>query len=283
MKAVFQLEEGFNIGNGTSEQNGALVNNGTNSTFGRQVFVGLSDNIYGTLTIGRQNTLGYDTLMATDVYSIANNIALAGYQSTLSGLRWNNSVKYTNQLDGFNFGVQYASGNQVGSTTNDSAYSLNAGYNAKNWLVQAVYQKANDTSDGTLGSLSGQKQEFWSIGGKYLFNEGTSLFGQYVHNNFDVSNQTNEIITLGVAQQLTSAITLKGSATYDSQINVNDGHRETYSALVDYSFSKRTDVYAAIDYNKLDGLYSNSSYTLNTATNPNNSSTGVSFGLRHTF
>lgn len=69
LKAVFQLESGFNIGDGTAAQNGA--------TFSRNATVGLSDAKLGTLTIGRQNNLAYDTLIATDVYGVANNVAVA--------------------------------------------------------------------------------------------------------------------------------------------------------------------------------------------------------------
>lgn len=275
LKAVFQLESGFNIGNGTSAQNGAL--------FSRIATVGLSDATYGTLTVGRQNTLAYDTIIATDVYGVANNIALAGYQSTLSGFRWDNSLKYTNSYNGFNFGAEVSSGNQAGSDSKNSGYGLNAGYTGSNWKVQGVYQLAHDTKDATLGTLAGQKQEFWGLGGKYELSDKTALFGQYVHSKFNQTNQVNQIVTLGVSQKLAGNWSVKGAATYDKQENVGEGNRQTYSAVLDYAFSKRTDVYAAVDYNRFGGGYSNAAYTLNTATNPNTNSTGLSVGLRHAF
>lgn len=275
LKAVFQLESGFNINNGSSAQNGAL--------FSRIATVGLSDATYGTLTVGRQNTLAYDTVIATDVYGEANNIALAGYQSTLTGFRWDNSVKYVNKYNGFNYGAQYSSGNQAGSNSKNSGYALNGGYTGSNWSLQAVYQLGHDTKDATLGTLDGQKQEFWGVGGKYALSEKTGLFGQYVHSKFDQTNQTNQIVTLGVSQKLAGNWSVKGAATYDKQENVGEGSRQTYSAVLDYAFSKRTDVYAAIDYNKLGSGYSNAAYTLNSATNGNTNSTGLSVGLRHAF
>lgn len=275
LKAVFQLESGFNIDDGTAAQNGA--------TFSRNATVGLSDSTLGTLTVGRQNNLGYDTLIATDVYGVANNVAVAGYQSVLSGFRWNNSLKYTNEYQGFNFGAQVASGNTVGSDSTNSGYSLAAGYKASNWAVQGVYQKAHDTKDGELGSLAGQDQDFWALGGKYAFNDQTSVYGQYVHSKFNTSEQVNQIYTVGVAQKLSGNWSVKAAATYDKQENVNEGNRQTYSAIVDYAFSKRTDVYAAVDYNKLGSGYSNASYSLNSATNGNSNSTGLTFGLSHQF
>ena len=52
-KAIFVLENGFNVMTGTASQSGRL--------FGRQSYVGLSSNDKGTLTLGRQ----YDCLLYT--------------------------------------------------------------------------------------------------------------------------------------------------------------------------------------------------------------------------
>jgi predicted porin len=46
LKAVFDLENGFNVNSGKLNQGGA--------EFGRQAFVGLSSTQYGTFTMGRQ-------------------------------------------------------------------------------------------------------------------------------------------------------------------------------------------------------------------------------------
>jgi outer membrane protein OmpU len=46
LKAIFQLENGFTLGTGQLRNNGAL--------FGRQAFVGLASDHYGTLTMGNQ-------------------------------------------------------------------------------------------------------------------------------------------------------------------------------------------------------------------------------------
>lgn len=275
LKAVFQLESGFNINNGTAAQNGAL--------FSRIATVGLSDKTLGTLTVGRQNTLAYDTIIATDVYNVSNNGALQGYQAALTGLRWDNSVRYTNTYNNFNIGAEYSSGNQATSTHKNSGFAVNGGYTGSNWSVQGVYQVARDTKDATLGSLAGQNQDFWAVGGKYAVAEKTTVFAQYAHNKFDQTHQSNQIVTLGVAQKLAGNWSIKGATTYDKQENVAEGHRQTYSAILDYAFSKRTDVYAAVDYNKLSGGYSNVAYNLNTATNPYTNATGLSVGLRHAF
>src|ERR1700730_17179701 len=51
LKAIFVLENGFNVQNGKLGQNSRM--------FGRQAFVGLSSSQFGTVTLGRQ----YDSLV----------------------------------------------------------------------------------------------------------------------------------------------------------------------------------------------------------------------------
>lgn len=275
LKAIFQVESGFNIGNGSSAQDGNL--------FGRVATVGLTDATYGTITVGRQNTLAYDALISTDVYAGTENTVLGGYQTLLTGVRWDSSVKYTNKYNGFNYGAEVSSGNQVGSNKKNSGYGLNAGYTGSKWALQGVYQVGYDTKDAILGTLEGQKQNLWTLGGKVAVAEKTDLFANYVHSKFDQTNQVNKIVTVGISQKLAGNWSIKGAATYDKQDNVSEGSRQTYSTVVDYAFSKRTDLYAALDYNKLSSGYSNVAYNLNTATNNNTNSTGVTVGLRHSF
>jgi predicted porin len=57
LKAVFQLENGFSVANGTLQQGGRL--------FGRQAFVGLQTP-YGTVTLGRQRIPIYDYFLYLD-------------------------------------------------------------------------------------------------------------------------------------------------------------------------------------------------------------------------
>ncbi|MGF6919449.1 porin [Paraburkholderia sp. 40] len=56
LHAIFTLESGFSITNGSLSQGGRM--------FGRQAFVGLSSDRIGTITVGRQYDLGAATLCA---------------------------------------------------------------------------------------------------------------------------------------------------------------------------------------------------------------------------
>ncbi|WP_143281835.1 porin, partial [Caballeronia humi] len=99
LKAIFRLENGFDVTNGRLGQGGLM--------FGRQAYVGLS-NPYGTLTFGRQ----YDSLIDFgSQYSVSNQ--WGGYISAHPGdldnfnysFRSNNAVKFTSaNYAGFSFG-----------------------------------------------------------------------------------------------------------------------------------------------------------------------------------
>lgn len=277
LKAVFQVESGFDIGTG---RNSAQFGREDDRTFGRTALVGLSHAKYGTLTVGRQNTLGYDFDIATDAYGVANHVAIAGYQAVLAGYRWDNSVKYVNSFNGFNVGAQVKSGNASGSTSTNSAYALAGGYKTGALNVQAVYQQSNLDDNEVFGF--DEKQKLAALGATYDFGR-TKVFGQYFRNKYETLEQVNDIYVAGVSYELTPRVTVKGSYAYDKQKNVNDGHRNTFSTLVSYNFSKRTDVYAEVDYNKLSGQYNNAVYDFNSALNANSNTTGVTLGLRHAF
>ncbi|AFK61531.1 outer membrane porin protein [Advenella kashmirensis WT001] len=61
--AIFQLESGFDLGNGRSAQGGRL--------FGRHAYVGLTGANWGTLTLGRQLNVAADTVSSLNPFGVA--------------------------------------------------------------------------------------------------------------------------------------------------------------------------------------------------------------------
>jgi general bacterial porin, GBP family len=112
---VFQLENGFNVETGGLKQGGRM--------FGRQAWVGLSSNQYGTLTLGRQyNSLqvfvaplqvgGSTTLTAYSKHPLDNDNINNTY-------RTDNAVKYsTLNYAGFQAEAMYA-------FSNSSSFAVN--------------------------------------------------------------------------------------------------------------------------------------------------------------
>lgn len=98
LKAVFVLENGFNVDTGTVAQGGVF--------FGRQSFVGLSSTTWGSITLGRQ----YDFLYAGSPLPLDVGALLIGGLAGASGgagtavdnhsggVRYDNSVKWLGKL-----------------------------------------------------------------------------------------------------------------------------------------------------------------------------------------
>ncbi len=93
-KAVFVLENGFNVMTGTASQSGRL--------FGRQSYVGLSSNDKGTLTLGRQYEAVKDLLGPVVIAS--NGVHIGDNDNGYNNLRVQNAHKLTEAL---NLGASY--------------------------------------------------------------------------------------------------------------------------------------------------------------------------------
>ncbi|MCM3181278.1 porin, partial [Cytobacillus horneckiae] len=123
LSALFQLENGFNIGTGALGQG--------QREFGRKAVVGLASSTYGTVTLGRQ----YDPIIDL-VQGLTEDNYFGGVFATPgdldnydNSLRVSNSVKYTSPLiSGFQFAALYGFGGVAGATGSGRTYSFGASY-----------------------------------------------------------------------------------------------------------------------------------------------------------
>ena len=274
LKAIFTLENGFSIANGTLGQQGR--------EFGRQAFVGLSSNQFGTVTLGRQ----YDS-----VVDYLGPLALTGTQyggtqfahpfdndNLDNSFRINNSVKYQSaNYAGFKFGALYGFSNQADGFANNRSYSVGASYNYGPLNIAAAYlQLNNNITAGAINNANGavagdntfnaglqrtfgaglnyafgpatvgfvftqtKLEDAASINGATVGNTGNIAIGNYARfNNYEVNAH----------YALTPALSLAGAYTYtDARL---DGEKPTFhqfSLQTAYSLSKRTDVYLQGEY-----------------------------------
>ena len=281
LKAIFTLENGFGINDGTLKQGGRL--------FGRQAFVGLSSNDFGSVTLGRQ----YDSMV-----DYVGPLALTGTQyggtqfahpfdndNLNNSFRLNNSVKYTSPLfAGLRAGAVYSFSNDTNFATN-RAYSFGASYNYGPLKAGAAYMQLNGTQSGTSAATAGaldqaesgavgqdktlfgatgfqlgaSTQRVFGGGATYAF--GPAIIGfvytqsqffdainsrasTYKFNNYEVNAKYN----------LTPALSLAANYTYTDGSMTNPGTAATdpkwsqINLQTDYALSKRTDIY-------LEGLY----------------------------
>ncbi|CAB3794608.1 hypothetical protein LMG27177_03678 [Paraburkholderia fynbosensis] len=147
LKAVFQLESGFDPGTGKLNQGGR--------EFGRQAFVGLTSDKYGTVTLGRQ----YDPLVDM-VQGITGDNFFGGIFATPgdvdnydNSLRTSNAVKYVSPTyAGFQVEGLYGFSNGAGTTGQGHTWSGAATYNNGPVSLAAGYFYANNpTANRTTG------------------------------------------------------------------------------------------------------------------------------------
>jgi len=101
LKAIFHLEQGFSLKTGTQKNHYA---------FSRKAILGLQSDTWGTLTAGRQKTLGSDFLSI----DTTKGMGKSKYAFGASGVRTDKLVKYlTPNWNGFSAGLGYATNGNV--------------------------------------------------------------------------------------------------------------------------------------------------------------------------
>lgn len=140
---------------------------------------------------------------------------------------------------------------------------------------------------GAVPASQASKQTVWGIGGTYKAGRGQYYLG-YTNSRLDVANYHNDVVYVGTRYNLNDALQFIGTLHYDWLKHATDsGKRLTTAAMLDYSFSKRTDVYVEVDYTHLNGawiaLNVNPNFSNPGNTFGNNSRLGVMTGIRHKF
>lgn len=116
--------------------------------FSRQIFAGLNSPDYGTLTLGRQNTLLLDNIIKYDPMGGSYAFSIIGLSGTTAGMgdtedaRLDNSVKYFYKSDVFHAGAMY----QFGKTDSSpgEAWQGNAGFDYAGFSVDGVFGHKKD-------------------------------------------------------------------------------------------------------------------------------------------
>lgn len=283
-RAIFTLENGFNINNGTLGQGSRL--------FGRQAFVGLQNDRYGSVTLGRQ----YDSLVDYLAPLTLNGTGFGGWiaahpydnDNTNNSLRVNNSIKYSSiNYNGLTAGALYGFSNKAGNFANNRAYSAGVNYANGPLTVAAAYLE-RDNAGSTLNTggaidpssdanFAATRQRVFGAGVNYALGQATLGF-VYTHTQLQgltgISwNSTSTSVAntglnfdnfeLNAKYFLTPAFSLAGEYVYTMASESSTGAKpkfHTVSVQADYRLSKRTDVYLAGSYQRVSdnagtGLY----------------------------
>lgn len=315
LSAIFQLENGFNIGT-SQPANGRRL-------FGRQAFMGLASEAFGTVTLGRQ----YDPIV-TYVAPIGPGAFTSGvtvHPGDLDNLhgqsRENNAIAYKSpSISGFRFGALYGFGDQPGSMKHRSTWSLGGQYADGPLAIGVAYLEANNVDGANHGAWSGAYDGTFSssvtegfasskniriIAAASTYKTGLATLGvsygntQYSPGSFSVfsSRQTFNAFGLNVAYQETPALRVGlgyGYARGNAIRGASASQYHTFSAAVFYSLSKRIALYAVAGYQAVSGTVLdpfgnlvNATATVGDIANGRSSAdrtqTAMRVGMRHIF
>lgn len=300
MAALFTLEMGLNLGNGQSEQQGQL--------FGRQAFVGLQDKKLGTVTLGRQYGVGFDFLGTFDPLS-TGNLAENAWQLSVTGIRFDNTLKYTNTWGPVTAEFQYSFGQQPGSNKEGSTYGLGLTYANGPLNIGGFGQESRD-ADSNKARVAGIGAT-WNIQPATLYlnyvasrrdagfttspagGGGPLANTSFINNTGNALRREDNVVTAGVTYQASNNMNYILGGMTDSVKNENSagqkGRLWSVYAIADYALSKRTDLYVQVDYTKVrdgevDGLGTNTLMQASGAgLGGKTSRTGVALGFRTKF
>jgi len=319
LHAVFKLEQGFNLNNGSQAFPG--------DAFGSQAWVGLQSDKYGTVSLGRQFDVLNDLLgpLTAASNTWGGNLAAHPFENdnlAADSVVVNNSVKYVSPtIDGITGEAMYSFSNKAGGFADNRAYGFSASYSQGPVNLAAGYLQFDNPGGGVAGTnpngaiskgdgsanFIAERQRIWGAGGNYTFGPATVGF---VWSHTQIGNMAG-VVSLGLGgylplggnlrldnyevnakYALTPAWSVSGAYTFtdgrysDGAASASPGWN-TVMLQTDYSLSKRTDLY-------LEGVYQNvhgapagtvlANAMINTLS-PSSTSTqvAVTVGMRHAF
>lgn len=283
LHAIFRLENRFNLGNGQFQNSG--------EEFGRQAYVGLQSDQYGTVTLGKQFDSMVDYLAPLSMIGEDGGNNMAAHPLDNDNLDHSfsisNAVKYQSaNYGGFRFGGLYGFSNSAGQFSQNRAWSAGASYNWGPLNAAASYLQLNSSGGGvtgvntTGGAVSSSNEARFIAGTQRTFGGGLNYsFGPatvgfvYTHTKLDNLGSVNvdgtyqsvsanslrlDNYEVNGKYALTPALALKASYTFtNGKLGTATGDSSpkyhTVALMADYGLSKRTDVYVEGAFQKTSG------------------------------
>jgi predicted porin len=280
LKAVFQLEQGFNVDDGTFHQ--------STRQFSRQAYVGLQG-AFGTVSLGRQYApgyfAGYDAALSSNVSPqsiFSNNAGLSITPN--SGARWNNSIAYNGSFSGLGIKAIYSANDTeaaIDTPAIDDKWGVGVDYANGPFKVGAVFQFLHQANDN---------QREWYIGGGYDFGflevDASYQAGRGVDYSVpagSVADQAVRLWNVGVIVPVGAAGKVHVDYGRFSNKDTDDLDARGWTLMYTHALSKRTTGYVA--YNRLynDDFAANGAGQVSSLGQSGEQSSLFTVGMRHTF
>ncbi|MDC8784388.1 porin [Roseateles koreensis] len=299
MNAVFTLEMGLAPDQGTLGQGGRA--------FGRQAFVGLSGG-WGAVTLGRQYTMLYWSLMDADI--LGPSVFSAGsLDAYLPNARHDNALVYRGRFGGLSVGASYSLGrdtvnagpspvgtNCPGESTDTKAcraWSAMVKYDSDSWGAALAYDTGNGRTvgaapDAIFGGLtsSSKSDSRLTINGYAKLGEvklGAGVIRRT--NDGDAIKPKSDLWFVGASYPVNTSLSAEAAYMGLRYTNVSQRDSSILAARLVYKLSMRTAVYGQVGAINNDALAAVSVSGGAPGSNPvaGASQTGLSLGVRHSF
>jgi predicted porin len=257
LNAHFQLESGFKSSTGE-------LDNTNNVLFNRTAAIGLGGE-WGSVDLGRQYTIGFRTEKFLDPFdhnytgivplssgagtTLPTAAKTAGLSaSSSSGTRFNNDIQYTGTFDGLTVRAEYAPGEVAGDASKGTARAVGFSY-AKGMLLAAGAYTQKQTTTGF-------DNHAFVVGGGVKIQAFTAKAGlsRERQETASVGTYQNETRFAGVNVEVNKPLELTAAfyrSDYDSR--AGGGRRDLTMVGAAYHFTKQTNLYAEVDFNRYDG------------------------------
>ncbi|MFM0715696.1 porin [Paraburkholderia strydomiana] len=293
--AIFRLENGFDVTDGSLGQGGLL--------FGRQAYVGLANDRWGQLTMGRQyeSMVDYVAQLTAADWSVYMEHP-GDMDLTNRGVRVNNAVRYQNSYGGFTGSAMYSFGGVAGSFGENSMWSVGGSYAQGPLYVGfgATYaRQPGNLSPGTfwkdtnsaVGAYALAAHSFLTAGGGASYKFGAlkasaNITSTSYKQGFEGQNVHFMNYEVNGLYSFTPALSAGLGVTYtDGTVEANDSDPRylQYNAIAQYALSKSTQVYAFATYQHAmtAGLVAQVTQFVSASSTQNQAAAGI--GLRHAF
>ena len=275
LAAIFKLESEYLIATGEMDTPGVIFN--------RDAWVGLRSNDFGQFTLGRQNTLPRDfAQIYGDPYGSNLGLGEGGftnnnnfkqiifYAGSATGTRYDNGLVWKKVFgNGVVAGLGYQLGEVAGSFSKNTSKAAAIGYNGTDFLVSGFINEAN---------VNNLIHKSYSVGGSYLL-PTVRINAGYFHYTADqgtLGGRTDNAYTVSaklapsglmdyelgyqIMKTQNGAISKGGStvsayADGSTAPSTGTGKKSTLYGSAFYHLSKRTELYVAADYMRLNDGY----------------------------
>jgi predicted porin len=262
LSAIFTLENGFNIDDGTLGQS----TKETTRLFGRQAWVGLAGG-FGAVKFGRQQTALYNALNIIDPFGInlagnAQKVFGYGLYAADPLARTDNTVSYsTANFNGFSASVSYGFGETAGNNSDKRNVGVGAQYANGPINVQFAYQDSN-TVDFGLDAYKSVAKVYNSgktdlktafIGGTYDFGVAKAHLA-YGDTKLEQAGKSvkDRNWLVGVSAPVGAAGTVLASYVRNDVKDLDNAKSDQYALGYTHALSKRTNLYTSYSYMKND-------------------------------